>query len=113
VLDERLRAIKHELSILASKKSAWIIKWTEECPTEWRPTTVIDPRSGEFFTPPGALDFVTEKLKEESTEIKEVPLDKPKGKFGYAFCVETNWGAIYIKVQFGNGGKIIGRSFHY
>ena len=110
---ERIGAIKHELATIAASKKARITKWTRDCPTEWRPTTVIDPRTKEVFTPNGAWDFVVELLENPETEIEEIVLDTPKNKNGYVIKHMTEYGEIYIKLMFGmKGGTIIGRSFH-
>jgi len=110
---EKLDAIKKELAVLARRKRARDVRWSRDCPTEWQPEQVIDPRTGTYFTRNGAWDFIAEQLETEGKDIKPKVLDKPLGKKAYELIVGTKQGKIYIKVHFGNGGKIVGRSFHY
>lgn len=113
---DRLKRIKSELArlALAQPKKACIPNWTPNCPTEWKPTEVIDPRTEMPFTYPGAWDFISEMLQKPETILEEIELEKPRGKKGYVLKVKTKYGVIYIKLQFGHtGGTIIGRSFHY
>jgi len=114
-MTKELESIRKQLAILAGRKSARTTEWTRGCPTEWQPTKVIDPRTDNDspFTPDGAWDFVVQKLLDPEMAIQEVRLSNPADKKGYVLHVDTDQGPIYIKVQFGNGGKIIGRSFHY
>ena len=109
---ERLNVIKAELARLARTKTARNKTWTAQRPTDWRPEQIIDPRTGLPFTTDGAWDFVAEKLEDDKTIINEITMRKPRGKKGYEFHVDVEKGVIYIKMQFGSGGKIIGRSFH-
>lgn len=104
--------VKRELARLAAKKSARITRWSPNMPTQWQPMTVIDPRNGQPFTPSGAWEFIVEKLQDSDTVLEEKFLDKPKGKKAYVLRIDTENGQIYIKIHFGNGGKIVGRSFH-
>lgn len=111
---DKLKRIKSELSRLAQSKKAWKTNWTPNHPTEWKPTEVIDPRTNMPFTYPGAWDFIGEMLQKPETILEETELKKPQGKKGYVLKVKTEFGTIYIKLQFGHkGGTIIGRSFHY
>lgn len=111
---DRLKTIKNELARLANSRNARCTAWKQDCPTEWHPTKVIDPRTKEPFTNPGAWDFVVEMLLKPETVLEEKELDKPRGKKGYELKIKTESGVIYIKLQFGlKGGTIIGRSFHY
>ena len=113
---KRLKQIKRHLSVLSSRKDARIIPHEPEYPKKWWPEGVIEPRTGTYFTPSGAWEFIAEKLKEPGTRIKEIILDKPKGKKAYELLVPTPQGrTIYIKIHFGGskGDMIVGRSFHY
>lgn len=98
---------------MARQKRAREVRWSRDCPIEWQPQQVIDPRTGTCFTPNGAWDFIAEQLEKEGTSIIPKQLDKPQGKTGYVLKIGTVDGEIYIKIHFGNGGKIVGRSFHY
>ena len=104
----KLKAVRCELARLARIKKARTSQWTQERPNEWRPQQIIDPRTGSYFTPPGAWEFVAEKLEDDNVIVTQVDLHHPQGEKGYEFHVDT----VYIKVQFGRGGTIIGRSFH-
>lgn len=111
---QNFESIKTELARLAKSERARITRWTKDCPTEWRPTTVTDPRSGLKFTLPGAWDFIAEQLQNRETILEEIIMDKPRGSKGYVMKIKTEDGEIYIKLQFGKtGGTIQGRSFHY
>jgi hypothetical protein len=110
---ERVAIIKGELARLARKKKARQVDWSRQYPTEWTPTKVIDPRSEEPFTRDGAWEFLAEKLEDQNTLIEEIDLDRLPGKKAYVMKIPSANGEIYIKVQFGNGGKIKGWSFHY
>ena len=110
---DNLKKIKSELARLAQSKKARTSIWTKECPTEWQPTKVIDPGTKRPFTSPGAWDFISEMLQKPETILEEIELEKPRGKKGYVLKIKTDDGDIYIKLQFGQGGTIIGRSFHY
>lgn len=110
--EKKITRIRSELARLARSKKARDFKWTPECPTEWQPTKVIDPRTQEPFTPAGAWEFVADSLDDPSIEVIEKIMDKPSEKKAYVMKITTKHGKIYIKVQFGYGGKIKGRSFH-
>jgi hypothetical protein len=109
----KLKGIKQQLAVLARRKKSRDWNWNPDCPTEWQPTQVIDPRSSNPFTHDGAWDFIAERLEQENTVIEEVILDNPPKKKAYVLRESTAHGEIYIKIHFGNGGKIKGRSFHY
>jgi hypothetical protein len=111
---QKLDAIKRHIAVLLKRKS-YMVPHGPEYPTKWWIDGVIDPRSGQPFTYPGAWDFIAERLKERGTTIEEIPLDKPQGKKAYVLRERTKDGIIYIKVHFGIGKEdiIMGRSFHY
>ena len=111
-MPSEINAIKKNLSELARQENKRDVSFGQEEPHKWWTGSVIDPRSGEPFTPSGAWDFIAEQLEKEGTLVKEVLLKKPLGKLAYAFCVGTGDGTIYIKVRLAKD-KIIGRSFHY
>ena len=109
---DRMDAIRSQLATLASRKKARTTAWTRDRPTHWSPSKYIDPRTGCPFTRDGAWDFVVEKLTDETIVLEEIELTTQKGKKGYVVHVDTEHAQLYIKLQFGNGGKIIGLSFH-
>jgi hypothetical protein len=82
-------------------------------PCDWRPNQVIDPRSGQPFTDPGAWEFIVEKLS-DNEPLETISLLKPPGKVGYVMKIRDfdRNSTIYIKLQLG-AGVVIGRSFHY
>lgn len=111
-MPQDINAIKRELAELARKWDKRDVGFWPEDPHNWYPGSVRDPRSKEPFTAPGAWDFVAEELEKKETSIKPVPLIAPRGKLGYEFLINTEYGTIYIKVRLAKD-KIIGRSFHY
>jgi hypothetical protein len=104
--------IKLKLAEFARLKDKRDVGFFPDDPSKWWPGNVTDPRSGEPFTVFGAWEFIAEELEKKKTIIKEVVLKKPVGKPGYEFCVDTEFGEIYIKVRL-TRDRIIGRSFHY
>ena len=104
--------VRAELRRLASAGRTRTSEFTKECPTEWRPHTVLDPRSGNPFTDAGAWDYVVEQL-DAGCAIGTVVLRKPPGKTGYVLKLPGHPGQplIYVKLQLGSG-RVIGRSFH-
>ena len=98
---------------MARQKRARVVQWTRDCPTEWQPQQVVDPRTNNYFTPNGAWEFIAEQLEAKDPNIDTKILDKPPWKKAYILLIQTKEGVIYIKVHFGKGGKIVGRSFHY
>lgn len=111
---QKLNAIKHHIAVLIRRK-AYVVGHMPEYPVDWSHGEVIDPRSGQPFTHPGAWDFIAEKLEEKGTTIEEITLEKPEGRKAYVLREPTRDGIIYIKVHFGGheGNIIVGRSFHY
>ena len=108
--NDALESVRRQLIILAKRKSAWITKFTEKRPTKWRPKTVLDPKTGDYFTDLGAKEYIIEKL-EEGYPLDEVELEDPPGRKGYAMTIKSGNGQIYIKLELGSG-VIWGRSFH-
>lgn len=71
-----------------------------------------DPSSGEYFTEPGAKEFIVQLL-EQGHPMEEVQMHTAPGRTGYVLKAK-GWSSepdIYIKLQLGSG-KIICRSFH-
>ncbi len=109
-----LKRARTELALLARQEGLRMVPESPDFPTKWWFGGVVDPSSTDYFTYPGAWEFVAEMLEDKRVVVNEVCLDKPKGATGYWFNVPTSNGEIYIKVHFGRGRKtILGRSFHY
>ena len=90
-------------------------KWSKERPTDWRPTSVINPNSDLdlTFTNKTCWGFIKELLQNKHP-IEVTTLEKPPGEKGYVMLFETESGSsdIYIKLQIVKG-HLMGRSFHY
>ncbi len=97
--------IRHQLLVLVRRRSCRVLGW----PRDWRPAQVLDPESGEPFTPEGAWDFIV-TLLEGGVEIEEKKLDD--GKTAYVILTPVACRTLYVKLQLGSG-RVIGRSFHY
>ncbi len=107
-LDERRR----ELARLCRRKELRTAVFTRQRPTHWAPTTVTNPETGLPFTESSAWEFVATCL-DRGDGLEEVDLDVPKGKKGYVMIVRlADELSLYVKLQLGDGGKVIGRSFH-
>lgn len=104
--------LRSELIRYAENGRRHTSKFSPDRPTDWRPTTVIDPRDSDkrCFTDMTAWDFIAAILREEC-EVKVVQLFKPAGKTGYEIVV-PNCPHIYIKLQLFSPPGLIGRSFH-
>lgn len=111
-MPQNINAIKRELAELAKNRNKRTVGIWPEDPHNWYPGSVIDPRSKEPFTPSGAWVFIAEELEKKGTSVRPAPLIAPRGKLGYEFLVNTEYGTIYIKVRLAKD-RIIGRSFHY
>lgn len=74
---------------------------------------MVDPRTGQMFTDPGAWEFVVEHLN-GGCAIEPVLLEQPPGKIAYVLKLPGGPGRplVYVKLQPGSG-RVIGRSFHY
>ena len=80
-----------------------------------------NPETGEPFSGPGVPWEFIAKVLEEGCEIQTITLRKPPGdKKGYVLKVPgglhergVQRPVIYIKLMFGNGSMVWGRSFHY
>jgi hypothetical protein len=107
-------AIRAQLRILCLRKTARQLGWPYGWPSDWRPRSVVDPRSPtqEFFTEAGAWEFIAELLDGDHP-LKSVELREPPGRMAYVMTVDGLASQqLYIKLQLGSG-KVIGRSFHY
>jgi hypothetical protein len=105
-------AIRRELARLAGSKRTRRVEWSPEAPIVWRPHTVLDPRSGTYFTEDGAWEFIVE-LIEIGLSINRIELAHPPGKTAYVLIVSNTPRIpdIYIKLQL-RSGCVYGRSFH-
>ena len=100
--------IRHQLLVLAQRRTCQIIGH----PHRWHPTQVMDPDSGQPFTPVGAWEFIV-SLLQGGVEIETKILDAPEeGKKAYVIVTPLGARTLYIKLQLGSG-HVIGRSFHY
>jgi len=113
-MSKHINAVKRELAELAKNRNKRTVGIWPEDPHNWYPGSVIDPRSQDKkpFTHSGAWIFIAEELEKKGTFVKPAPLIAPRGKLGYEFLVDTEYGTIYIKVRLAKD-RIIGRSFHY
>ncbi len=105
--------IRRQLIGLVSRREARVMQFSQERPCEWRPTTVLNPRTGMCFSPLEAWHFVEEQLQ-AGCAIQEVELEKPPGRKAYVLQIELERGKpqVYVKLE-PCGDKIFGRSFHY
>jgi hypothetical protein len=62
-MDDPHAEIRHQLIVLSRRKSSRTSEWTRNRPTEWQPTTVINPEDGMPFTDAGAWEFVATCLE--------------------------------------------------
>lgn len=106
---QRIAEARYQLATLARRKTARDLGW----PRDWRPQTVRDPFTGEWFTDAGAWEFIADCL-DAGEALQEIVLDNPPGKLAYVLHLDTdkNSPRIYIKVRLG-AGKVLGISFHY
>ena len=108
------KSIRHQLITLADRKTARVVDWSPERPTDWRPHSVRNPDGilETHFSDAAAWDLIVSQLAADC-EVQTIILDKPPGATGYVMLIELEPGRpIYVKLQLGSG-KIIGRSFHY
>ena len=108
------KSIRHQLITLARRKSARVVDWSPERPTDWRPQSVRNPGGilETQLSDAAAWELIASQL-EAGCEVETIILEKPPGATGYVMLIELEPGRpIYIKLQLGSG-KIIGRSFHY
>ena len=104
--------IRRQIVELARRPSARGSAFTPERPTKWHPNTVVDPETGDPFTPAGAWEFIA-TCAEEGHEIEVLSLRKPAGAKAYVMKIwlEVNRPRLYVKVEV-RSGRIVGRSFH-
>lgn len=103
---------RRQLAQLARQKKKRRVP--SELPCTWRPSAVINPEDDQPFTPAGAWEFIARLLEDiVDQEVTPVILDCPIGKQAFSMLCPVPGGNLYIKVHFGAGHTILGRSFHY
>lgn len=103
---------RKQLALLCRRKDQRTAEFSRGRPTHWAPGSVVQPGIGMPFTQTGAWEFVACCL-EDGVPLTEVDLEVPAGKKGYTMLVDLEDGQqLYIKLQLGDHGKVIGRSFH-
>lgn len=113
MVTEISHSIRKDLAERARRKGTRTREWTKERPTDWRPYTIRNPSSGEYFTDEAAWEFVADLL-DQGHPVEMITLEQPPGKTGYVMSVELakDQPFLYIKLQLGRD-VVIGRSFHY
>lgn len=86
-----------------------------ELPCSWQPRTVINPEDSQPFTDAGAWEFSAQLLEDmEGQDVEVITLtERPAGTTAYVMKRDLPTGKVYIKVHYGHGPSILGRSFHY
>jgi hypothetical protein len=106
---------RHQLVVLARRRSARITEFRPDRPTDWRPGQVRNPNGilDTHFTDAAAWELIASKL-EEGHPVEVLELHKPAGARGFVMKIDLEPGQprAYVKLQLGPG-RIIGRSFHY
>lgn len=109
---EQLAENRRQLARLASQKSKRRVP--SELPCDWQPRTVINPEDNQPFTLAGAWEFTARLLEDmEGQSVEILTLDRPAGTTAYVMKCDLPTGEVYIKVHYGPGPSILGRSFHY
>jgi hypothetical protein len=109
---EQLAEYRRQLASLARQKSRRRVP--RELPCRWYPSEVANPEDGQPFTEPGAWVFIAQLLEDiEGQCVEVISLDNPVGKSGFVMKCDLPTGKMYIKVHYGHGPSILGRSFHY
>lgn len=106
-------SVRKDCAGRARRKGTRTYEWTQERPSDWRPYTVRDPSTGEYFTNEGAWEFIA-NLLDNGHYVEIIILEKPPGKNGYVMKVELEKERppLYIKLELGRS-VVYGRSFHY
>lgn len=109
-----LPEVRAQLARLCRRKKCRVSTFSPSLPTHWSPTSVTDPEVDMPFTEVSAWEFVAQCL-EAGHPLVEVKLRVPPGKKGYEMLVPLTEDKppVYVKLQLGGSGKVIGRSFHY
>jgi hypothetical protein len=110
---EQLAANRKQLAHLARQKKKRRV--AREFPCDWQADMVPNPGdNNQPFTEIGAWEFIADLLDDAAQEVTTVTLEQPAGATGYVLKYPLpEGGTLYIKVHFGHGPTILGRSFHY
>lgn len=109
---EQLAENRRQLARLARQRSKRRIP--HELPCTWQPWTVINPEDSQPFTDAGAWEYTARLLEDTGGQSVElITLDNPAGKTAYVMKCDLPTGQLYIKVHYGHGPSILGRSFHH
>jgi hypothetical protein len=109
---EQLAENRRQLARLARQKKRRRVP--RELPCTWQPWTVSNPEGNQPFTDAGAWEFTARLLEDSEGQMVEViTLDHPRGQLAYVMRCAVPGGELYIKVHYGHGPSILGRSFHY
>ena len=100
--------IRRQIVVLARRPRARSSAFTPQRPTDWRPTTVVNPETGEDFTLSAAWRFIAE-YADRGHDIQVVPLRKPPGATGYVMRItlETNRPRLDVKVELRSGRILV------
>jgi hypothetical protein len=109
---DQLAENRRQLARLARQKKRR--RLPRELPCDWRPGTVTNPEDNQPFTEAGAWEFIAQLLEDiGGQEVTLLSLDRPAGQLAYVMKCPVPGGNLYIKVHYGHGPCILGRSFHY
>lgn len=106
--------VRAEIVRRARNKNLRTVEFTPDRPSHWSPRQVMTPEFGLPFTDVAAWQFIAEQA-ESGAKIEVIPLENPPGSVGYVMTAVGGNGKadIYIKIELGGDGGILGRSFHY
>src|SRR5437763_16067130 len=109
---EQLAENRRQLARLARQRSRRRIP--REFPCSWRPHEVTNPEDNQPFTDPGAWEFIALLLQDvQGQAVNVITLDRPAGQQAFVLLRPVPGGNLYVKVHYGHGPTILGRSFHY
>lgn len=110
---EQLAENRRQLARLARQKRNRRVP--RELPCTWQPWSVINPEDNQPFTDAGAWEFTAQLLEDtEGQNVEVITLtERPAGTTAYVMKRDLPTGELYIKVHYGRGPSILGRSFHY
>ena len=110
-----LTEVRRRLAMFASRKEARFNEFARERPIEWRPSSIMNPRTGFYVSPLEAWALIVDELT-AGCALEEIELQQPPGRKAYAFLIELEPNSsrppIYVKLEL-LGDRVIGRSFHY
>jgi hypothetical protein len=108
---EQLSANRCQLALFARQKRRRRVP--RELPCSWRPSEVINPDDNQPFTDSGAWEFIAQLLENAEQSVDVITLERPAGQSAFVMTCDLPTGRVYIKVHYGHGPSILGRSFHY